>query len=191
MSRGDQFDAESVFPGTRDAETKKKADVSKYLLPSIMYSFYESYMSMTLEAYVEYMIVATHVKITATVLLYIRRPSTEQPITTYNLGARIAYQEVKTQKLLPEFADSPLTMGQKLKKTLRPSKVPRYTFRVRVIFPTILQLEHPEPLPLKVYILPFSNPERTTICPDGDMQDLPSIRLIDLNLKIESNYGTY
>ena len=51
----------------------------------------------------------------------------------------------------------------------------------------VLQLEHPEPLPLKVYILPFTSPERKTICPDGDIQDLPSIRIIDLNLEIEFN----
>ena len=124
MSRCDQFDPGSLSPGTRDAITKKEADVSEDLLPPIMYSFYQSYISTTLEAYVEYAIVANNGKITAIVPSYIRRQSTQQPITAYDLGARIAYQEVKTQKVLPEVADSSLTMGPKLKKTHRPSEAP-------------------------------------------------------------------
>ncbi|KIW90424.1 uncharacterized protein Z519_09069 [Cladophialophora bantiana CBS 173.52] len=45
----------------------------------------------------------------------------------------------------------------------RSSKTPRYTYVVKVEYPTVIQLEHPKPLPLKVYLIPDLDGVKTTI----------------------------
>ena len=198
LRRGDAFDPSPPFLATRDPQTKDEVDVTKHSLPPIMYHHDESYMSgKTVEVYIEYAIVAEMGDYRATVPIYLRKLSTPTPITEYKLGLKTTLHTTKTPRLLPENADKALTMGQKLKKSFTSSKkTPRYTFSVKVAHPTILQLEHPDPIPLKIFIFPNLDPEKTTICPDGNIDSLPPVKLTSMSLKLMANYsirtkGTY
>ncbi len=47
----------------------------------------------------------------------------------------------------------------------RPSETPKYAYIVKVEMPTAIQLEHPDPIPVKIYLIPDLDPEKTTIAP--------------------------
>lgn len=114
-----------------------------------MYYFGESAMSgKTSEAYVEYVLQAQTGELKAALPLFLRDIGTPVPITNHNPQMRSTFQLIKTPRLLAEHADKELTFEQKSSRFFRPSKVPRSTYQVKVEHPTIIQLEHPDPIPL-------------------------------------------
>jgi hypothetical protein len=182
--RGDEFRPHGSYLSTRDAQ-KQPIDVTRHPLPAVMYHFAQSELSgKTSEAYVEYFLqakVATH---EATLPLFLRDRSTATPITDFSLKSRTVPQQIKTPRLLAEHADTELTFRQKSSRFFKPSKTPKYSFNVKVEYPTILQLEHPDPLPLHIAVVPDLAPDKTSISPDGDLALLPVVSLSWIKLEL-------
>jgi hypothetical protein len=186
-SECDAFRAEPPFLHTR-AGDKNEIDVAKHPLPSIMYYKSSSAMSgKTIEAYIEYVLLAEGLGTKATYPLYIRQRSIADPITDYKMQIRTSEKIIRTPKLLPELADSDLTFRQKSRMVFRPSKTPRYGYTVKVDYPTVIQLEHPKPIPLKIHVVPDLNEQKTTICRDGDLSSLPPVKLVNMEVKIKGD----
>ncbi|KAH9907518.1 hypothetical protein F4778DRAFT_544925 [Xylariomycetidae sp. FL2044] len=169
--RGDAFGSEWRFLSTA-------GDVSQHRLPPVYYFSRERRLSTKAEAYIEYVLEAellrSHkVEETATFPLFIRAPSTEKPIADHGIQTQQSIIKIRTPKLLKEFADSKLTFRQKSSRLFRPSKTPRFGFSVYVKFPTVMQLEHPDPIPISVYLV--VDPSRTS--PEV-LDDLPPVELL-------------
>lgn len=187
-ARGDSFKPDNGYLSTLDPAGKQEADLSKHLLPPIMYYFSESAMSgKTVEAYIEYVLVAEGRDAIASLPLYVRRRYSPVPITDYRMKTKSFYHMVKTPRLLPEHANKPLTFGQKMSGLFRPSKTPRYTCTVKVEYPTLIQLEHPNPIPLRICIAPIMSPEMTTICPEGNIDNLPPVEIVSMEIRLQSD----
>lgn len=189
--RGDEFTPEPSqgYLHTR-GEDKKEIEVTKHTLPSVLYYFSESFMSgKTVEAYIEYVLVATYGESTAYHPIYLRRQSVANPITNYKMRTQTQPNVVKSLKLLPEHADTKLTFGQKSSRFFRPSKTPKYSYTVKVEYPQVIQLEHPDPIPFKIHIIPDLDPQKTTICPDNDTRTLPPVNVVSVEMKLHGDFG--
>lgn len=183
----DQFRADFPFLHTYDSK-RQEVDVTQHPLPSIMYYFSKSGMSgKTVEAYIEYVLVAEGGGAVASYPLYVRQRSVPGPINDYKMQTRTFRQVIKSPRLLPEHADKPLTFSQKSKMLFRPSKTPRYTYMLKVEYPTVIQLEHPEPIPLKIYLEPDFTERKTTISSDGDVTHLPPVKVIKVDLQLKGD----
>ena len=192
-ARGDEYKPDSFgeYLHTR-GEDKKEVDVTKHSLPSVLYYFSESSMSgKTVEAYIEYVLAASYGENTAFHPIYVRKPSVQSPITDYKIKTYTDWQPtvVKSLKLLPEHADKKLTFGQRSSRFFRPGKTPKYSYRVNVEYPQVIQLEHPDPIPLNIYVVPELDPQKTTICPDNDMSTLPPVQVVSVEIKLKGDFG--
>ena len=176
------------YISTTGSAAKQQIDIAKHGLPSIMYYFSESRMSgKTVEAYIEYVLTAESGGTKVCLQLYIRQRSVQSPITNYKMRARSFLQVTKTPRLLPGHANQPLTFGQKSKMVFRPSKTPKYAYTLKVEFPTVIQLEHPDPIPLKIYLVPNLDPQQTTICLDKDISRLPPVKVVSVEMKLKGD----
>ncbi|KAK8080691.1 hypothetical protein PG997_008509 [Apiospora hydei] len=156
-------------------------DVTKHDLPSVYYFISKSgWSGSKFEAYIEYVLEAClgcpgAKSITAHFPLFIRKRSTAQPIggSDYKFGIRESTRLLRTEMLLAENAERKMTFRERQRRFWNPSKTPKYTYAVKVVYPTVIQLEHPDPVPFKIYIVPKLKNELTSICPDGDLSRLP------------------
>jgi hypothetical protein len=192
-ARGDEFKPDSFgdYLHTK-GEDKKEVDVTKHSLPSVLYYFSESSMSgKTVEAYIEYVLAASYGENTAFHPIYVRQPSVPSPTKDYKMKTYTDWQPtvVKSLKLLPEYADKKLTFGQRSSRFFRPGRTPKYSYRVNVEYPQVIQLEHPDPIPLNIYIVPELDPQKTTICPDNDISTLPPVQVISVEIKLKGHFG--
>ena len=175
-----KFKADTRFLSGWDSATKKETQLTTHQLPSVMYYHDQSFWSgHTIEAYVEYGLVAMAGMTQASFPLFVRRRSVPSPISDYGLKSFSFPCIISDYSLL----DTPPTAGQKVLRYIRPSKTPRYSFIVGVVHPSKIQLEHPDGFPFKLYVVPNTDPDRTTINPER----LPriEIRSIELQLRME------
>lgn len=161
-----------------------QSDVTKHKLPATYYSFAETFMSGSkAEAYVEYVLAATlGASIKCIMPLVLRVKSMDFPFSTsdHKLSKRSTPVDIRTLKLLPEHAGQSLTTKQRFASVLS-RKVPRYAFNIHVRSPTVIQLNHPQPIPLEVWITPLRTANRTTI-----LEPFPEVRLTSLSLYLEA-----
>ena len=145
----------------------------------------------TVEAYIEYVLAASYGENTAFHPIYVRKPSVQSPITDYKIKTYTDWQPtvVKSLKLLPEHADKKLTFGQRSSRFFRPGKTPKYSYRVNVEYPQVIQLEHPDPIPLNIFVVPEFDPQKTTICPNNDMSTLPPVQVVSVEIKLKGDFG--
>lgn len=182
---GGEWRPDGKFLATKDAG-KNLVDVTQHPLPAVMYHYAKSSASgKTSEAYVEYVLQAKVATLEATMPLFLRVQGTDAPVKDFKLRASCTTHLLRTPRLLAEHADSELTFRQKTSRFFKPSHTPRYTYSVKVEYPSLLQLEHPDPLPLRIAIVPDLNPEKTTICPNGDLQSLPPVKLTSIKLELQ------
>ena len=187
-ARGDSFKPEPGYLSTQESAGKQETDVSKHPLPPVMYYFSESAMSgKTVEAYIEYVLVAEGGDVIASLPLYVRRRYSPVPIADYRMKTMSFYHMFKTPRLLPEHAGKPLTFGKKMSGVFRPSKTPQYTLTVKVEYPTLIQLEHPNCIPLRICIAPIMDHEKTTICPEGHIDKLPPVEIVSMEIGLQSD----
>lgn len=170
--------------------------ISRYEMPSIFYYTGHSDLSgTTQEAYVEYWLEASPSTTTATsdaasYPLFVRPRSMEHPTQDFDMGTRQYPYAITTQRLLPEFAaDAKLTIRQRSRRFFAPSTVPRYAFRVLFNVAGTYQLDHPDPLPAKVWVAPLLSDGKTNIY-NGDVSSLPPVRLVDLEAELTSECHT-
>ncbi|KAL9090664.1 MAG: hypothetical protein Q9165_005152 [Trypethelium subeluteriae] len=188
-SRGNAFDPSPPFLFTRDPWTKQETDVVQHQLPSVMYYDDESAWSRKkIQAFVEYALLAEVGSTKAVVPLYVRQRSVPSPIASHAMQLRSFLQETKTLALLPEYAGVSPPFGAKLVSMLRPSKTPKYSYSIMVAYPTIIQLEHPEPLPFKIYLIPNLDSKETTISPEGgNVDQLPVVTITSMAVELKSH----
>ena len=184
-ARGDLFKESAGYLHTTDPSTKQETDVTKHALPSIIYYYSTSRMSgKTVEAYIEYVLLAQTVDAEACLPLYVRQRSVPSPITDYRLRSTTFSRMIKSWSLLPEFAGKPIAPMESMKRSLKRVKTPQYTYTVKVTFPTIIQLEHPEPIPFTIFLIPNLDPQKTTICPDGNVDTLPTVEVTSMAMNL-------
>ena len=76
---------------------------------------------------------------------------------------------IRSWKLLPEHHSSPPPLWKRSKSLFgsASSPSPKFAFDVDVSYPSILQLDHPEPVPFVIGIRPITSPSETNIFPDA------------------------
>lgn len=167
-----------------------KEEMGKHGLPTIYYYYVGMGMGFTkAEAYVEYIFKvevsspSTSQTQTATLPLALRAPSTEKPIMEFKIKSRSVPITIKALRLLPEHATEHPGARKQVKSFFRPSKVPQYAFTLKVDYPTVVQLDHPDPLPMRISIIPDLNPSKTTM----DLTNgLPDVRVVGMSVCLRS-----
>ena len=67
-------------------------------------------------------------------------------------------------------------------------KTPKYSNTANMEFPQVIQLQHPDPIQLKIQIIPHLDPQQTTICPDHDNSSLPPVYISSVRLKLKADF---
>lgn len=169
-------------------------NVTNHGLPSTYYFTCRSdWSGVKFEAYIEYVLEASLVcpgadSVTAQFPVLIRSHSTAKPIqgSDYELKVREATRKLRTELLLPENAERKMTFRERQRRFWNPSRIPRYAYTAKLVHPTVIQLEHPEPIPFKLFIVPRLQDELTSICPDGDLSRLPPVEFVSIELSLKS-----
>jgi hypothetical protein len=91
---------------------------------------------------------------------------------------------IKTLKFLPENAEAGLSKGKQLKGFFQPSSVPQYSFTVKVRYPTMIQLDHVQPIYFGISLTPEFTRPKTTI--DIGPEGLPKVRVTSISLLLRS-----
>lgn len=160
-------------------------DVSQHGLPSTFY-----FTGIDCEATVEYVlrgeafkdISSKKPKYSATLPLRLKQPAAPFPITDF--GTKFATQqvEIKTLRLIPGNEDRKIKTREKLKGFFQPSTLPKHDFKLKVTYPSIIQLNHPEPISLLVSLIPDQTPQSDTKSEKSEKEEKPPIRIISLDL---------
>jgi hypothetical protein len=182
---GDPFEKTAGFPSNLDAD-----DVAKAELPNIFYYKQHSALSGTRqEAYIEYWLEATSTAGKAIYPLFVRKKATEMPLQDQLPTTRPFGVEIASFKLLAEHQMGKLTFGQKSSQFFKTSKVPRYQFKVQLSVPQIWQLDHPEPMPMFLWLEPLVGTNNATIF-DGTTSKLPPVKILSARVLLKSTCHT-
>ena len=135
------------------------------------------------EAFVEYfleaeLIVGNSRKATATLPFPMRAGSTLTPIRDFKPNGRPVRCSAASLRLIPGMEEAELSLKQKAQKFFGSSTVPRFNFAAQVSVPTIIQLEHPTPIPLTIRALPDRATTSEVIRDVAQTITLGSIRLM-------------
>jgi hypothetical protein len=161
------------------------------VLPASMYHSRLAF-GRQIECFVEYVLEATltepaglHVvrgpqSKTSTVPVTFHPRSTPEPIQAYDLTASERLVTVATLKLLPEHAGTNLGIRDRARSIFHRDTVPKFSFRLTVQAPTVIQLFHPRPIPFLVTAHPDRSPERTTI------DTLPEVKLRSVKVELRA-----
>jgi hypothetical protein len=98
----------------------------------------------------------------ATFPIYVRPKSTMSLITDPAPCLSSFYDSVKTLHLNPEYADRELTLRQLMQSTFQRSTLPRYSYSITVQHPSVIQLEHTNPLSFELHALSNAHPTQTS-----------------------------
>ncbi|CAJ2501916.1 Uu.00g047690.m01.CDS01 [Anthostomella pinea] len=176
-----------VFDRSGDFRSNKGSPQEE--LPGIFYlgSSRSFWAGVKQEAYIEYWLEAhsSLVSHPATYPLFVRPRSAEKPTQDFNFLTKRYHVSLVSQRLQSEHAGTELTFRQKSRRFFTPGKVPKYTFRVMLSVPRTYQLEHPEPLPLKLWLNPILNEKSITIY-NGNLAALPPVTLRTVHASLKS-----
>ncbi|KAI0154526.1 hypothetical protein GGR57DRAFT_465970 [Xylariaceae sp. FL1272] len=173
VARGDSFHR---VANPKGRFLSSEDDVSQHLLPSSFYykgdrSFWSGKQQ---ESYVEYVLQAEltgpKTKSTATFPLFIHARTTQSPIQDYKLARRSQFFSSKAPPP-PGAAGAEKSFWQK-SKTVLSSKTPELGFDLHMEVPSVIQLEHPDPMPMGLYVVARTTTEQTWI---------PTVELISVN----------
>lgn len=95
---------------------------------------------------------------------------------------RSVFQAIRSPRCLPENASKELRLLDRVKSKMS-SRTPNYAFMITVIAPTILQLHHHDPFPLKIYVTPKHGKEFSNFG-EGDPYSMPPTFFRSLKLKL-------
>lgn len=119
--------------------------------------------------------------------LNIRTPSSPTPIHDFAVLGMATEQSVKTLHLLPEYTHESLSFRQHMHSFFKRSTVPQYTFAIVTEFPTVIQLEHPTPLPFKIRGIVRNGENEST---KGVAEKPPDIHLVSGQVYLRSVTNT-
>lgn len=121
------------------------------------------------QAYVEYQLEALLITtgkqgkdVTAVLPIQLCAPSTQHPLSNFEIHRRSMLGLVSTYHLVPGMEKAELSFKQKTKQLLGSSKVPSFGYAVHVDCPAVIQLENPTPIPFSMRIQPDGRPGRTS-----------------------------
>ncbi|KAK8038258.1 hypothetical protein PG994_015025 [Apiospora phragmitis] len=119
--------------------------------------------------------------------LNIRTPSSPTPIHDFAALAMATEQSIKTLHLLPEYANESLSFRQHMRSVFKRPTVPQYSFAIVAEFPTVIQLEHPTPLPFKIRGIVRNGEDETT---SAVVEKPPDIHLVSGQVYLRSVTNT-
>jgi len=164
-------------------------DVEREPLPSV-FCYYNAADADT-EGYVEYALACTAADPDdgkniwrATFPLLLRTPSTEQPIEDFGphvLAYRFPVQS--SQLAAPAPTPERRSFGRRLSQVFK-SPSQKYTFRLYLQSPGVIQLGHPRPLEFKIWTMPIIHPEFTNI----DPAQAPPVAVTAVSVSLKSIY---
>ncbi|KAK3343136.1 hypothetical protein B0H65DRAFT_427912 [Neurospora tetraspora] len=177
--------------------------ITSHPLPFTFYTKVGSYWANGIEAYVEYVLQAEFfeehtsrfssspsAKKTATAVLPITlRPPPIPPLLPdeWRLGRWVRREGVRTQRLIPEFADSEeLSFKQKILKLFHSSKVPKYSFDILVISPGVIQLGSVDPVPFRVAAVPRLGQADETSDEVRQLERTPTVSVVSLKMVVKA-----
>ncbi|KAK3503364.1 hypothetical protein B0T13DRAFT_457079 [Neurospora crassa] len=177
--------------------------ITSHPLPFTFYTQIGSRYYNGIEAYVEYVLEAEFfeqhtsrfssspsAKKTATAVLPITiRPPPIPPLhpDEWRLGRFVKREGVRTQRLIPEFADSEeLSFKQKTLKLFHSSKVPKYSFDVLVITPGVIQLGSVDPVLFRVAAVPRLGPADETSDEVKELERTPTVSVVSLRMVVKA-----
>lgn len=182
---GDEYEPKKGFLATGPTEE----DMSTHTLPATYYFHASPGLSMTrVEAFVEYILSVSvsflstsHPQTTVALPLTLRAPSSEKPVTGTDLKmkSRSLPIVIKTLRLAPEHAIQPPGKRKQMKGFFGLEKVPKYAFTLKVGYPTVVQLESPEALALRIEVIPDLE-ETTMDITNG--HGLPDVRVTGIEM---------
>ncbi|POS75898.1 hypothetical protein DHEL01_v205711 [Diaporthe helianthi] len=142
------------------------ASIAEHPLPS-SFTTSGSRGNTRFEAYVEYHLEATLTQqrhsssgsnnLTASLPLHIRAPPptlAAAAAADFGLERRSAQLAATSYRLVPGMEDAELTFRQKSRKFFGSAKVPAFGFTLQYDCPSVIQLDSPVPIPLRVRIVP-------------------------------------
>ena len=100
--------------------------------------------------------------------------STPEPIQNYNASMDERLFTISTLKLLPEHAGTSLGFKDRARSLFQRDSIPKFSFRLAVRVPSIIQLTHPDPIPFFITATPELSSGKTTI---DTSTSLPSVTL--------------
>ncbi|KAG9230616.1 hypothetical protein BJ875DRAFT_471662 [Amylocarpus encephaloides] len=189
-------------PEVTDGDTKPPvpmAEITRPNLPTTYYSWTEwsGWSNTSVEAFVEYTLRVDLFKSTrhqanlslyrSTIPVILRSSSTEKPVENIQLRARKRTLFVSSRKLLPEELQVPFAKREKIKRFFTSPSDPRFAFNLRVVFPSIVQLYHPDPITFQVTLIPELEGPKTTI---DTALPLPEVRITTLSLSLQATTRT-
>jgi hypothetical protein len=166
-------------------------DIVACPLPSSFY-YGGNGWSTNFDGFVEYYLIA-HLKvkrvdsrvetIESTVPLFIRPLAGEKPLLDYGLRRKFRLEKVTSHRLMPGMEYAGLSLRQRTQRLFNSSKIPSFGFTIRIEYPTIIQLENPNPISFKVGILPDDS---TTTDIIRDVPQTAKLTQIELELKSDT-----
>ncbi|KIN03532.1 hypothetical protein OIDMADRAFT_117635 [Oidiodendron maius Zn] len=162
------------------------ADIAASSLPST-FAFETARWRERFHCFVEYYLEAefrqensSHIT-KAIVPIPIQTASIPYPFEKFDLNTRKYSACFKTQRLIPGMENTELSFGQTMQKLFGSSKVPQFGFSVQVDYPTIIQMQNPNPISFKIRIIP------DRIRTSNVILDVPqTIRLTSLSMEIQA-----
>jgi hypothetical protein len=119
----------------------------------------------------------------ATFPLNVRPQSTAQPITDTSPQLIGFNESVKTLHLDPQYAEKDLSFRQHMQTIFKRSTLPKYSFIVMVEYPTVIQMEHSDPLSFKMRVVSIQEPGQTS---DFLIKTPPEVKLVSARLNLQS-----
>ncbi|KAK7212784.1 hypothetical protein V2G26_019962 [Clonostachys chloroleuca] len=86
--------------------------------------------------------------------LLLRLADLSPPIADSRLKIHEFKRIVHSQRLVPGMRGAPLSLGQHVKKFFHTSSVPRLNLQVLIATPSVIQLNHPDPISLTIKAIP-------------------------------------
>ncbi|KAH8897204.1 hypothetical protein GQ53DRAFT_837890 [Thozetella sp. PMI_491] len=121
--------------------------------------------------------------VTAVLPITLETRSTLTPVANFALKLRTYSAAVSTQRMIPGMEDADLTFKQKAQKFFGSSKVPHFHWKTNVQLPSVIQLEHPDPIPILIRAKPSPDLSSDII---RDVSQVITIESMALQLKCYS-----
>jgi hypothetical protein len=107
--------------------------------------------------------------------------SSVYPFESFDLKARTYSECIQTQRLIPGMENAELSFRQRTQKWFGSSKVPQFSFSIQVDYPTMIQLQNPNPIQFRIRVVPDHKRSSESLV------DLPqTLALTSLYMQIEA-----
>ncbi|KAK6073254.1 hypothetical protein SCUP234_08852 [Seiridium cupressi] len=124
----------------------------------------------------------------ATFPVFVRPRSTARPMENTIFHSALYNESVKTLHLDPEYAGKSLTFRQHMTSVFQRSKLPEYSFTLVVEYPSVIQLDHPEPISFRLRAIAgeFKPSTQSTKTAGGP----PALTLASADIRLRSQTTT-